>query len=465
MSTSQGADMPEEAIRPLPFHVEREIPHVVAVGRGSVIDLRIRLPERLKGSASVSAGGKSIPLHRHRAPVPLTLAGEAARIHSGLVPLDEPLASTTVELHLSCSGETVRLGRSLLIPSAWPRFPNNNRHGTFHDDGLVVVCMTTYEPDEDRLARQIHSILDQSYPKIMLIICDDASTTDTVGFIKSRFENETRITVFRNERNLGFYHNFERALSLVPPEASYVSLADQDDFWYPNKIADSIARFGPETDLVFCDAAIKTHEGETLSKTYWTARRPYFGPLDALLTLNTVTGAGAIFRRTLLDQALPFPPNLGGAFHDHWLACCALAKGGIEFLDQPLYDYIQHGHNVTGHIQSKHAGPLKGMLEDSSLALGGFLSKTAASKAYAKRESLSHVYWEWYRQLQIYTKCLEVRFPDKSLFIENARSMFLGKSPIQALKEAHRRYREAGLDTNNVEVLFARANSAAGFED
>jgi len=451
-------------MRPLPFHIERKIPHLLTVGRGSVMDLRIRLPERFTEVASVSVGVKSIPLHRHRSPVPLTLAGEAARIYSALVPFEKLSTPTTVELHLSCLGETVRLGRSLLMPSAWPKSYDKDRYGAPDGDGLVVVCMTTYEPDEARLERQIQSILNQTYQNIMLIICDDASTKDTSGFIKSKFENETRIVFFRNERNLGFYHNFERALSLVPAEASFVSLADQDDFWYPDKIATSIARFGPETDLVFCDAAIRTHEGETLSETYWTARRPYCAPLDALLTLNTVTGAGAIFRRTLLDQALPFPPNLGGAFHDHWLACCALANGGIEFLDQALYDYIQHGHNVTGHIQSKHAGLMKGIFEDRFLALGGILSKAAASKAYSRRESLAHVYWGWYRQLQIYAQCLALRFPDKTILMGNTLAMFLGASPIQALKEAHRRYKDASLDTNNVEILFARANSAAGPE-
>ena len=43
---------------------------------------------------------------------------------------------------------------------------------------------------------------------------------------------------------------------------------------------------------------------------------------------NAVTGAASLFRRELLDVALPFPPR-GPAehYHDHWLALCALAHG------------------------------------------------------------------------------------------------------------------------------------------
>ena len=43
--------------------------------------------------------------------------------------------------------------------------------------------------------------------------------------------------------------------------------------------------------------------------------------------INTVTGAASLFRRELLDVALPFPDVPGKPFHDHWLACVALAIG------------------------------------------------------------------------------------------------------------------------------------------
>ncbi|MGH9844725.1 MAG: hypothetical protein ACREEM_38905, partial [Blastocatellia bacterium] len=39
----------------------------------------------------------------------------------------------------------------------------------------------------------------------------------------------------------------------------------------------------------------------------------------------------------------------GNLFHDHWLACVALALGKIKYVDRPLYDYVQHSSNVLGH--------------------------------------------------------------------------------------------------------------------
>jgi hypothetical protein len=39
---------------------------------------------------------------------------------------------------------------------------------------------------------------------------------------------------------------------------------------------------------------------------------------------------------------MPFPPPMEGSHHDHWIAQVALATGRIAYLDQPLYDYVQH---------------------------------------------------------------------------------------------------------------------------
>ena len=49
--------------------------------------------------------------------------------------------------------------------------------------------------------------------------------------------------------------------------------------------------------------------------------------LRSLLVANAVSGAASLFRRDLLDLALPFPPAQFAHFHDHWLALCALARG------------------------------------------------------------------------------------------------------------------------------------------
>ena len=69
--------------------------------------------------------------------------------------------------------------------------------------------------------------------------------------------------------------------------------------------------------------------------------------MGSLLVANTVTGAASLMRRDLLASALPFPPVSGEAFHDHWLALCALASGEIGYLDEATYDHIRHRDSFT----------------------------------------------------------------------------------------------------------------------
>ena len=155
---------------------------------------------------------------------------------------------------------------------------------------------------------------------------------------------------------MGFFHNFERCLAAVPAEAAFVALADQDDVWNPDKLESLLAAFDPDTQLVYSDMRVVRPDGTVLAGTFWTSRRNNWTDFPSLLMANTVTGAASMFRRSLLCDALPFPPRFGHMYHDHWLAAVALCRGRIRYVDRPLYDYVQHGGNVIGHVQAAALG-------------------------------------------------------------------------------------------------------------
>ena len=168
-------------------------------------------------------------------------------------------------------------------------------------------------------------------------------------------DGDPRFVVSRSPRRLGYYHNFERALSMTPPSAAYATLADQDDRWHPEKLETLLGALG-DANLVYSDARIVDRDGQLLSDTYWSRRRNNYTNLASLLIANTVTGAASLFRRELLELALPFPPRHGSPYHDHWLAVVALASGRIAYVDRPLYDYVQHRGAALGHARANARG-------------------------------------------------------------------------------------------------------------
>lgn len=219
---------------------------------------------------------------------------------------------------------------------------------------LVAICMASFDPDPQLLERQIASIREQTHERWICLISDDCSSEERFEQLRALTADDPRFGLSRGKRRLGFYLNFERALGMVPPQAAFVALADQDDRWYPEKLAELLAG-RRDAALVYSDMRIVDEGGEVISGTFWRGRRNNHTDLASLLLANTVTGAASLFRRDLLDLVLPFPPRVGDAFHDQWIAGVALANGQIAYVDRPLYDYVQHGGGARGHAAAMRA--------------------------------------------------------------------------------------------------------------
>jgi len=212
----------------------------------------------------------------------------------------------------------------------------------------VAICMATYNPPIELFAIQIRSIQAQTYGDWICIISDDCSRPDLFAQIQRIVKNDHRFLVKRNSTNLGHYRNFERCLGLVPGQARFVAMADQDDEWYPEKLDVLLRQFSPGVTLAYSDMRIVNDKGRQLASGYWTKRRNNYRNLSQLVLENCITGAALMFRRELLEDVLPFPPKLGSMFHDHWIGCVSLATGRVAYVARPLYDYVQHDTNVIG---------------------------------------------------------------------------------------------------------------------
>jgi glycosyltransferase involved in cell wall biosynthesis len=224
---------------------------------------------------------------------------------------------------------------------------------------LVVICMTTYNPPLALFRRQICSIRQQTFQNWVCVISDDASDPESLAEIRRVISEDARFLLSPAPTRLGVFRNFERSLSLAPAQAQYLALADQDDYWYPEKLQTLLAQFDANTALVYSDMRIVNERGRVISETFWKMRDNNYQDLASLLLANTITGAASMFVGKLRDQLLPFPPQVGNLFHDHWIACVARAIGNVKYVDRPLYDYVQHGGNVIGYYDSPHKPPQK----------------------------------------------------------------------------------------------------------
>lgn len=234
-----------------------------------------------------------------------------------------------------------------------PRDPPSQGHS--HRPGgkpLIAICMATFNSDIDLFRAQVESIRAQTDRDWVCIVSDDCSAPARFKEIANIVADDERFVLSRAERHLSFYRNFERALGLIPPDAGFVALSDHDDRWYPEKLETLRDAIG-SAELAYSDLRRVDADGSVRGETLWEGRRNNRTNLASLLMSNTIVGASCLFRRRVIEHALPFPSGPGWDFHDHWLALVAMSLGDVAYVDRPLYDYVQHPGAVLGRTASK----------------------------------------------------------------------------------------------------------------
>ena len=217
----------------------------------------------------------------------------------------------------------------------------------FHGRGAVV--MAVYRPDPELLTRQVRSLQAQTITDWVCRVGIDGRDGESRALLERLCKEDERFEILEFDRNVGVYRHFERLLEDLPHEVAWVSLADQDDDWYPGKFATLLPALGqPDVTAVTGQARVVDRAGIVWSTT---VRRP--GDLVETLLRNQLTGSLAIVSRGVVEDALPFPVATDIAIHDHWLAVCAAASGRIAVVNEVVQDYVQHESNVLGEARQR----------------------------------------------------------------------------------------------------------------
>ncbi len=218
----------------------------------------------------------------------------------------------------------------------------------------LSIALTTYN-GERYIAEQLDSIVRQTRLPDELVISDDASV-DTTRAIVSDFAGRAPFPVrlLANSERLGSTRNFEVAIRACGGDIIF--LCDQDDVWYPGKLALIEKRFMDDAGagVVFTDADVVDQDLHPLGLRLWEAvrfSRPRQAQFDAgdafsvLLKRYMVTGATMAFRSRYRDLLLPIP---GIWVHDAWIAMLMGATSQLAALPTPLIAYRQHSANQIG---------------------------------------------------------------------------------------------------------------------
>ena len=98
---------------------------------------------------------------------------------------------------------------------------------------IVSIIMPYYKKDE-YIYETVDSILKQTFQSFEIIIVDDERTTESAKIMKKLKDKDRRITIIKNEHNLGAGPSRNKAVGVS--KGDYLAFCDCDDIWQKTKL-------------------------------------------------------------------------------------------------------------------------------------------------------------------------------------------------------------------------------------
>lgn len=125
----------------------------------------------------------------------------------------------------------------------------------------VSVIIPTYNR-EKTILRAIHSVLNQTYTNLEVLVIDDGSTDGTAALVNSIEDERLKYVVL--EQNGG--PSNARNVGVQMAEGEWIAFQDSDDCWHENKLEKQIeyVEKNPQYSLIYCMSMNYFLNGNTL---------------------------------------------------------------------------------------------------------------------------------------------------------------------------------------------------------
>jgi glycosyltransferase involved in cell wall biosynthesis len=219
----------------------------------------------------------------------------------------------------------------------------------------VSVCLPTYNGGR-YVRRAVESVLQQSYGDFELIVCDDASSDNTIEMVRN--VSDPRLIVIQNEHRLGLVGNWNRCLGFR--RGRYVVLMHQDDLMHPDNLTlkTSFLNAHPDIALVHSNIRLIDESGSVIGG-HWLPQ----GDKDRLETGeeclhrllvegNFICCPSVMMRSEALSEMGDFDARLPYTTdYEMWLRFAG--RYGVGYLAQPLIDYRVHTAQETARFRNR----------------------------------------------------------------------------------------------------------------
>lgn len=213
---------------------------------------------------------------------------------------------------------------------------------------LVAIVTPVYNGAEF-IEETLQCVQAQTYPNLVHVILNNASTDDTPAIIDRYRNGRVPLMVFRNEATVPSMDNWNKALTLVPEDATYVRILCADDTITPDAVQRTVelAETDPEIGVVGSHHIF----GDYVDPLLWPTDRDVFDKEEAvrmvLMREGMIMPPHVLMRKAVLKDREPFfrPPLKNGFDLDAMLDILRFWKFG--FIHDNLAFTRLHENSVT----------------------------------------------------------------------------------------------------------------------
>lgn len=225
---------------------------------------------------------------------------------------------------------------------------------------LVSVIIPAYNA-ELTLRDTVLSVLAQTHQTFEIIIVDDCSTDTTKQIGEAFVLQDSRISYHQLAENSGGAAK-PKNIGIQKAHEEYIAVLDADDIWHPEKLEKQLEllRNNPSLEWVGCAfAEAKPPEKDQSFPGGLTSVRkiPDVRHQTAILVKDYMgPGSCIMYKKSVFDEVGLFDPQFKN--NQDWDMRIRLAVAGkhVDFINEPLVDYLIHDQNVSH--RNRNAIPL-----------------------------------------------------------------------------------------------------------
>jgi len=169
--------------------------------------------------------------------------------------------------------------------------------GAYNDSTLISIVMPAYNA-ERYIEESITSVINQTYKNWELIVIDDGSKDNTVPIIKKMVQNDPRIKLYTNNKNLGVSATRNKAVSLS--NGSWIAFLDSDDMWEEAKLDKQMRMVvNRKADFIFTVSSFIDEDGRIYKGQF---NVPYIVSFHKLKKQNVISCSSVLTKKKYLED-------------------------------------------------------------------------------------------------------------------------------------------------------------------